>query len=89
MTGPLTLSPPQKLQFFVPGTTTPAVGAKLFTYAAGTMTKQATYSTQMGTPNTNPIILDSNGECVCYLDSTLEYDFWFSPSTDTDPPTNP
>lgn len=87
--GPLTLSPPQKLQFFIPGTTTPAAGAKLFTYAAGTTTKQATYSNINQTPNTNPIILDANGECICFLDSTLEYDVWFSPSTDTDPPTNP
>lgn len=87
--GPLTLSPPQKLQFFLPGTTMPASGAKLFTYAAGTTTKQATYSNINQTPNTNPIILDANGQCVCFLDSTLEYDFWFSPSTDTDPPTNP
>lgn len=89
MTGPLTLSPIPKLQFFLPGTTQPAIGAQIFTYAAGTMTKQATYSDKNGTPNTNPIILDANGECVCYVDSTLEYDFWFSPSTDNDPPTNP
>lgn len=87
--GPLTLSPPQKLQFFIPGTLNLAVGAQLFTFAAGTMTPQDTYSDINQTPNTNPIILDSNGECVCYLDSTLEYDFWFSPSTDTNPPTNP
>jgi hypothetical protein len=89
MTGPLTPSVPPKLKFFIPGTTNVASGAKLFTYAAGTTTKQATYSTSTGTPNTNPIILDANGECVCYLDSNLEYDFWFCPSTDTDPPTNP
>jgi hypothetical protein len=89
MTGPLTPSVPPKLKFFIPGTTNVASGAKLFTYAAGTTTKQATYSTPTGTPNTNPIILDANGECVCYLDSNLEYDFWYCPSTDTDPPTNP
>lgn len=87
--GPLTLSPPQKLQFFVPGTNTPAVGAKIFTYAAGTTTKQATYSNVNQTPNTNPIILDANGECVMFLDSTLSYDITYSPSTDSDPPTNP
>jgi hypothetical protein len=89
MTGPLTPSVPPKLKFFIPGTTNVASGAKLFTYAAGTTTKQATYSTSTGTPNTNPIVLDANGECVCYLDSNLEYDFWYCPSTDTDPPTNP
>jgi hypothetical protein len=89
MTGPLNLSPVPKLQFFIPGTTNPLVGGLLFTYAAGTQTKQATYSNINGTPNTNPIVLDANGECVCFVDSTLEYDFWLSPSTDTDPPTNP
>ena len=87
--GPLTLSPVPKLQFFIPGTTTPNAGGLVFTYAAGTMTKQNTYSNENQTPNTNPIVLDANGECVCYLDSTLEYDFWYSPPTDTDPPTNP
>lgn len=87
--GPLSLTPSPKLQFFVPGTLVPASGALVFTYAAGTTTKQATYSNPNGTPNTNPIVLDANGECVCYLDSTLEYDFWYSPSNDTDPPTNP
>lgn len=89
MTGPLALTQPPKLQFFLPGTTNPLVGGKIFTYAAGTMTKQNTYSNASDTPNTNPIILDANGECVCFLDSTLQYDFWVSPSTDTDPPTNP
>ena len=88
MTGPLALTQPPKQQFFIPGTTQPLVGGLIFTYAAGTMTKQATYSNASGTPNTNPIILDANGECVCFLDSTLQYDIWVSPSTDTDPPTN-
>jgi hypothetical protein len=89
MTGPLALTQPPKLQFFLPGTTNPLVGGLIFTYAAGTMTKQNTYSNASATPNTNPIILDANGECVCFLDSTLQYDFWVSPSTDTDPPANP
>ena len=83
-------SPPAKLQFFVPGTTTPLSGGLLFTYANETTTKQTTYSSaSTGTPNTNPIILDANGECVCMLDATLLYTFTLSPSNDTDPPTNP
>lgn len=87
--GPLgTVSPP-KLQFFLPGTSTPAAGAQLFTYAGNTPTKQTTYSDDNQTPNTNPIILDANGECVCFVDTTLTYAFTFAPSTDTDPPTNP
>lgn len=87
--GPLGVVAPPKLQFFLPGTSTPAAGAKLFTYAGNTTTKQTTYSDDNQTPNTNPIILDSNGECVCFVDTTLKYAFTFAPSTDTDPPTNP
>lgn len=67
----------------------PAVGAKLFTYIAGTTIKQATYKTASGTANTNPIILNFRGECDLWLDPALTYKFVFAPSTDTDPPTNP
>lgn len=86
--GPLGNVATPKLQFFVPGTNTPLSGGKLFTYAGGTTTKQATYTNDAQTPNTNPIILDANGQCVCFVDTTLKYDFTLSPSTDTDPPTN-
>src|SRR5574337_856034 len=86
----LTAAPPPKLQFFVPGTQTPLAGGLLFTYAAGTTTKQTTYSNaDNSTPNTNPIVLDANGQCVCFLDTSLQYAFTLAPSTDTDPPTNP
>lgn len=64
-------------------------GGKLFTYAAGTTNKQATYTDSTGnTANANPIILNSRGECDLWLDQTLAYKFTLSPSTDTDPPTN-
>jgi hypothetical protein len=37
-------------------------GGKIFTYAAGTTTNQATYTTSAGdTPHSNPIILDASG----------------------------
>lgn len=86
----LTAAPSPKLQFFVPGTMTPLAGGLLFTYAAGTSAKQATYSNaDNDTPNTNPIVLDANGECVCFLDDSLQYAFTLSPANDTDPPTNP
>lgn len=54
----------------------PLVGGKLFTYAAGTTTPQATYidSTQT-TPNTNPVILNFRGEAFVWLDPTLTYKF--------------
>ena len=69
---------------------TPLAFGKLFSYIAGTTTKQATYTdyTQT-TPNTNPIILNSRGECALWLDPALSYKLTLSPSNDTDPPTNP
>lgn len=68
----------------------PLVGGKLFTYIAGTTTKQATYTDYtQATPNTNPIILNARGECALWLDPTKSYKLVLSPSTDTDPPTNP
>lgn len=38
------------------------VGGKLYSYVAGTSTPKATYVDYDKTPNTNPIILDANGE---------------------------
>ena len=41
----------------------PANGAKLFTYAAGSSTKQATFTDAAGlTAQSNPILLNSRGE---------------------------
>jgi hypothetical protein len=69
------LSPTPKLQFF--GTDgLPLVGGKLYTYAAGTTTPLATYVDAAGvTQNTNPVILDSNGEADVWLSNTLNYKF--------------
>lgn len=86
-----TLSPPMFLQFFDPNNSgAPAAGFKLFTYIAGTSTKQATWtdSTQT-TQNGNPIILDSNGAAYVWLDPTLLYKFVFTLPNDTDPPSSP
>jgi len=55
------LSPPPKLQFFA-ADGTPLVGGKLYSYAAGTTTPLATYTTSVGTiANTNPIQLGTSG----------------------------
>lgn len=40
----------------------PLAGGKLFSYIAGTSTPKVTYLDFAGTPNTNPVILDANGE---------------------------
>lgn len=54
----------------------PLVGGKLNTYVAGTTTPQATYTdSTMGTPNTNPVILNFRGEAFVWLDPTLTYKF--------------
>ena len=68
----------------------PLNGGKLFTYAAGTTTKLATYTDSTGgTPNTNPVVLDSRGQCDVWLQPNVLYKYVLSPSADTDPPTNP
>ena len=88
MTTLVNIAPVPKFQFSQNGV--PLNGGKLFTYAAGTMNKLATYTDQSGTtPNTNPIILDANGQGDCWLASGVAYKLILSPSTDTDPPTNP
>lgn len=61
------LSPVPKLQFFTAGGV-PLVGGKLYSYAAGTTTPLATYTSSSGaTPNTNPVILNSRGEAEVWL----------------------
>ena len=68
----------------------PVANGLLFTYAAGTTTKLVTYTDSSGaTPNTNPIVLDENGQCDVWLDVTRNYKFVLSPAGDTDPPSNP
>jgi hypothetical protein len=71
----------------------PLSGAKVFTYAAGSSTKVATFTNAAGTiPQTNPIILDALGYptngSIWLAEGTL-VKFVLAPSTDTDPPTSP
>lgn len=81
---------PLAKQRFTDGNGNPLSGGKLFTYAAGTTTKQNTYTDSSGTiANANPVILDSRGEAFVWLDQSLSYKLVLSPSTDSDPPTNP
>jgi hypothetical protein len=80
---------PLPVQRFYSNVGVPLVGGKLFTYVAGTATKQATYKNQGGTLNTNPIILNFRAEANLWLDSALTYKFVLAGPFDTDPPTNP
>lgn len=48
----------------------PLVGGLLYTYASGTTTPKATYtSATLGTSNTNPVVLDARGEAAVWLGS--------------------
>jgi hypothetical protein len=82
------LAPSPLFQFSYQGQ--PLIGGKLFTYLAGTTTKQVTYTNSSGSvPCSNPIILDSNGVAQYWLDNSLSYKFVVALPTDTDPPTSP
>jgi hypothetical protein len=51
----------------------PLAGGLLYTYVAGTNNPQASYKDSVGTPNTNPIVLNFRGECALWLDPALTY----------------
>lgn len=81
---------PLPIQKFFNNNGRPLDGGLLFTYAAGTDNKIATYKDADGVAqNTNPIELDFRGECRLWIDPTLAYKFVLSPRGDTDPPTDP
>ena len=67
------LSPWLKPRFFITGTNRPLAGGLMYTYKAGTTTPAKTYSDDSGTENTNPIQLDSDGQCDLFLDDTVSY----------------
>jgi hypothetical protein len=64
----------------------PLSGGKIYTYAAGTTTPQATYTSALGiTPHSNPIILDSAGRVPggeIWLTDGLIYKFKIDTATD-------
>ena len=67
------LSPWLKPRFFITGTNRPLAGGLMYTYKAGTTDPAKTYSDDSGTENTNPIVLDSDGQCDLYLDDAVSY----------------
>jgi hypothetical protein len=86
----MTILTPSPVQQFTDNNGVLLAGGKLFTYAAGTTTKITTYTDSTGsTPNTNPVILNARGEAGIWLIAGTAYKYVLSPSTDTDPPTNP
>lgn len=70
-----TISPTPKLQF-LDANGNPLVNGLLYTYASGTTTPLATYTTQaQTTANTNPIVLDARGEASVFLLAGYSYRF--------------
>ena len=62
-----------KFKAFEPGTGNPLASGKLYTYLPGTTTLTTTYKDYAGgSLNTNPIILDANGECDLYFTGYLK-----------------
>lgn len=62
----MSLIPPPKLAF-EDSYGKPLVGGKLYAYDAGTSTPKNTYQDLAQTSaNTNPIVMDSRGECIAY-----------------------
>lgn len=54
----------------------PFAGGKLWTFRAGTTTPRATYIDSTNTtPNSNPIILDANGECDIFAATGANFKF--------------
>lgn len=59
----------------------PLAGGKLYSYVAGSTTPLQTYADALNTPNTNPIILDANGEAEIWLTGST-YKFVLKDSND-------
>lgn len=65
------LTPSPLAQFF-DANGNPLAGGKLYTYASGTTTPQATYTSRTaGTANTNPVILNYRGEASVWLTNSF------------------
>lgn len=59
---------------FLDNNNVPLAGGKLYTYAAGTNTPKATYTTAAGNiENTNPVELDSYGRAIIFLDGSYKF----------------
>lgn len=63
----------QATKFYLPFFTTGYPGSKLYTYFTGTNTPAPTYADTAGTLNANPIIMDSKGQAVIYIDRDIIY----------------
>ena len=63
----------QTTKFYLPFFTTGYPFGKLYTYITGTSTPAPTYKDTTGTLNTNPVVMDSKGNCILYIDQDITY----------------
>lgn len=78
----------------IPGGNTPASACLLFTYVAGSSTKQTVYKDNAGNAAwSNPIVLDSGGNLPnngsIWIPTGVTIDAVLAPSNDSDPPSSP
>ena len=74
---------PNAKQRFFDSNGVPLVGGKLYSYKAGTTTPKATFTDySMSAPNTNPIVLDSKGECDVWLSNDSLFKFELKDAND-------
>ena len=74
---------PTPRQQFLDANGAPMVGGKIYTYAGGTTTPIATYTSQAAdTANANPIILDSQGMANIWLQPTISYKYVITNAND-------
>ena len=84
---PTVALPPFFNHQFFDGNGDPASGYKVFTYVAGSSTKQATYTDGTGnSANTNPVVLDSNGRCEMWFLTSANYKIRLCEPSASDPP---
>jgi hypothetical protein len=74
---------PTPRQQFLDANGEPMVAGKIYTYAGGTTTPIATYTSQAADiANTNPIILDSRGMANIWLQPTISYKYVITNAND-------
>jgi hypothetical protein len=74
---------PTPRQRYLDSTGNPLSGGKLYSYQSGSSTLLATYTDSTGTtPNSNPVILDANGEADVWLPADTGYKFRLTDAND-------
>ena len=86
---PYTPAPFLKAQWF-DANGNPLASGRLFFYAAGTATKQNTYTTSAGSvANANPVVLDAAGRADVFFQTGLSYKIVAAAAGSDDPPSSP